>query len=109
MVSPTPFDIKIARQGPAAQLVIVGEIDLSTCTEIVDAVERLAEHGCTELKIDLRNVSFMDSSGLRALLLIHRQFADEGRQLTIVPATEPVMTVFRLTGADTRLPFVHDE
>jgi anti-anti-sigma factor len=109
MVTPTPFEIKILREGVAARLIVVGEIDLRTCNEIVDAAERLAADGCTELNIDLREVSFMDSSGLRALIAIHKQCAEAGRQLTIVPATEPVMTVFRLTGADTRLPFIDDE
>jgi anti-anti-sigma factor len=79
-----------------------GDIDVvsapSLCLELAAA---LATH--REVALDLSQVTFMDCSGLRAL--VHaRNLADErGGRLVVRGAGAPVLRLLRLTGLDRRL------
>ena len=50
--------------------------------------------------VDLSDVEFMDSSGLGALLLGRRMFAEDGGDLKITGAQEKVMGIFRIAKLD---------
>ncbi|WP_431895024.1 STAS domain-containing protein [Micromonospora haikouensis] len=55
-----------------ARLRLAGELDYDTAPELVEAAARLRRDGCTELEIDLGAITLCDSSGLSALVVIHR-------------------------------------
>jgi len=83
-----------------------GEIDLST---VDDAGERLRDAiGASEgtVAVDLREVSFLDSSGLRLLLQLNQELTDAGRRLVVVQGPRRVARVFELTGAESELDVV---
>ena len=50
--------------------------------------------------VDLKNVSFMDSSGLAALVLIHKRIQAAGGKLFLVSISAPVRMLFELTSLD---------
>ena len=56
--------------------------------------------------IDLREVEFMDSTGLSIIVKAHQRFADAGRQLALVRGTSQVQRLLDLTGVAERLPLV---
>ncbi len=83
-----------------------GEIDLST---VDDAGKRLREAiGASEgtVAVDLRDVSFLDSSGLRLLLQLNKELSEAGRRLVVVQGPRRVARVFELTGAESELDVV---
>jgi anti-sigma B factor antagonist len=47
---------------------IVGEIDVATSSIIADAVDEAMGRGATRLVLDMAGVTFMDSSGIAALI-----------------------------------------
>jgi anti-anti-sigma factor len=53
-------------------------------------------------------VSFLDSSGLRLLLRLHKDLGDAGRRLVVVQGPRRVARVFELTGAEAQLEIVED-
>ena len=66
-----------AQDGGPLGLVVEGEVDLATADRFGSALmEVLDGHG--ELHVDLREVSFMDSTGLRALLETRRRAEESG-------------------------------
>jgi anti-anti-sigma factor len=80
-----------------------GEIDLSTVTAVDDQLQQLLESGARSLVLDLRRVSFMDSSGLR-LILRWNEYADEQEiAFAVIQGPPPVARVFELTGVAERL------
>jgi anti-sigma B factor antagonist len=86
-----------------------GELDLSTvpdAEEFVSNIER--EHTPEMLVLDLRELRFLDSSGLRFILAVDSRARREGRRLQIVPGPEAVNRVFRIALLDKRLEFVEE-
>lgn len=101
------FDVSVRRQGDTLVIVPSGELDIAT----VDRVRGvLADRSDGEgVEIDLRELRFLDTSGLRAVIEEDRRAAGDGRRLGIVPGSTAVQRVFELAGVADRLPFVDQE
>jgi anti-sigma B factor antagonist len=86
-----------------------GEIDLHTAPTLRDAaLTALRQHGST-LRIDLREVPFMDSTGLEVLLATRRRAELEGGSLTLVGLSPAVLRVIEVTGLDKVFTITPDE
>jgi anti-anti-sigma factor len=107
VAAPGNFDVAAHRDGTMVVVAPKGEIDLATVDLVRGAVESTWQHG-DELVIDLREVGFMDTSGLRYTLELHDRSQHEGWQLRIVRGPVPVRRVFDVAGLEPRLPFVDD-
>ena len=81
-----------------------GELDLATAPLLATALRRVASRGQT-VRIDLRGLVFMDSTGMRSILEAHRDSRRDGWTLRIGPAHEPVQRVFAMAGLEKLLPF----
>ncbi|MCI4061082.1 STAS domain-containing protein [Micromonospora sp. R77] len=55
-----------------ARLRLAGDLDFDTAPQLVAAAAELRRDGCQELLLDFAEVGLCDSSGLSALVLIHR-------------------------------------
>lgn len=76
-----------------------GELDSATCDELGSRFEQLAGgRGVQDLVLDLSEVSFIDSSGMRAIILIERSADERGFALTILPPPEALTDLLHLTG-----------
>ncbi|MEA2142394.1 MAG: anti-sigma factor antagonist, partial [Solirubrobacteraceae bacterium] len=58
--------------------------------------------------LNLSNLTFMDSTGLRLLIAADTRARQQGRRLTIVKGPESVQRVFRITRLEERLELVDD-
>ena len=58
------------------------------------------------LIIDLRNLDFMDSTGLSVLVRAHQRTEEQGRQLAMVKGPQQVQRLLSLTGVADRLTLV---
>jgi len=85
-----------------------GELDLAGAAELERELQRLAGETLDALVIDLRDVAFMDSSGLRVVALAARVNAEQGRRFALVRGAAQVMRVFEITRMAERLGFVDD-
>ncbi len=101
------FDVQISESGnERVDAALSGEIDLSTVAELEERLRGSLDGGPPLLVLDLREVTFLDSSGLRLLLrLDERQRGIDGR-LVLVQGGRRVARVFELTGAGRRLEIV---
>ena len=103
------FDVHLSE--PAAGRLdasLSGEIDLSTVTELEERLREPLEGGPQLLVIDLREVTFLDSSGLRLVLRLNERQTQDGARLVLVQGGRRVARVFELTGAGERLEIVQD-
>jgi anti-sigma B factor antagonist len=93
-------------EGRAAVIALAGELDLAGAAELERELERLESSPPAALVLDLRGVEFMDSSGLRVIVLSGRRAEEHGRRFALVPGAAQVMRVFDLTRMRERLDFV---
>ena len=94
---------------PGRDLVYVcpsGEVDLSTVGPLRERVHELVSAGFGRVVVDLRGVTFLDSTGLRLLLELHGASRSDGWQLGILEGSAEVRRVFEITGTRAALPFV---
>ena len=86
-----------------------GELDLSGAELLEAELERLAtEPELATVVLDLRGLEFMDSSGLRLVVLADMRAREAGRRFVLVRGTENVHRVFEITKMSERLEFVSD-
>jgi anti-anti-sigma factor len=109
MVRPTNFEIREEATEPVLVLTVTGELDMNTVEQLATQVEERLAAGPRPLTLNLAELAFMDSSGLRLLIDLYDRSQRESWKLTIVaPRSEAATMVLRATGADTALPFESD-
>jgi anti-sigma B factor antagonist len=84
----------------AAVLGLEGRLNMVAAPRMRAAIDQAVAGGSTRLVIDLADVTFMDSSGLGALIAGLKQTRQAGGDLRITSAQEQVLTVLRLTNLD---------
>jgi anti-sigma B factor antagonist len=78
---------------------LAGDIDLATVPQLRQVLDAHARNGQT-MVIDLRDVEFIDSMGLAALVRARHRALSRGARLVLVAPPESVYKVFRLTRLD---------
>jgi stage II sporulation protein AA (anti-sigma F factor antagonist) len=104
----SPFDVTIEERGGAVHALLRGELDISTAPRLDEALARTEAEGPRLLVIDLSELTFMDSTGLRLLIGADSRAREEGRRLVLIQGNEMVQRVLRLTRLDERLEIVPD-
>jgi anti-sigma B factor antagonist len=108
-IDPSGFSISTSDSDGRAVVTIRGELDLATAPELeTTLLERLdAGH---DVVLDLRELQFMDSSGLRVLVTAHTRVADGGPRFAIVrpPAGSEVAKILDIAGIDQQLNIVEE-
>lgn len=89
---------EVDHDGSATVLSVKGEIDIATAPELEERLR--AATGDGTLVVDLTEVAFIDSTGLRALLTANEAASDAGSKLVLVVAEGPVTKLFDITGVD---------
>ncbi len=100
------MEISEGRLGPVAAL--SGEVDLAAAEAVEERIRTILADEPEMLVLDLRNLEFMDSSGLRVVLTLDREQRDRGARLVVVRGGRRVARVMELTGADRQLEMVDD-
>ncbi len=94
-----PFGLETTERNGRARLALSGELDLATAPELEAALTHLCESGVREIEIDLGEIDFIDSTGLRAILVAKDSCAKAGIEFFLVPSrAEHHRRLFELTG-----------
>ena len=89
------------------RVVVSGEIDLATAPSLAEALDDAFVRGVL-LVLDLREVSFCDSSGLHLVVCADRRARESGRRLVIVRGPRQVHQLLVLTHLDAHLEIIDD-
>jgi anti-anti-sigma factor len=82
---------------------LVGEVDLDGSARLRDTLLSCPESAPGTV-VDLSDVTFMDSSGINALIAAHRAAQAGGTRLRLAAPQEAVLRVLQLVGVDTLIP-----
>jgi len=92
------FELAVDGEDGTAVVTCRGDVDLSTCGELERAIESSLEPGVRVLRVDLHDLEFMDSTGLRSLMRAQRRCAEQGVRMELVVGAA-VRRLLELTGA----------
>ena len=84
-------------------VITVGEVDHASAPEFADEIERAANGSGDDLVIDLRQVTFMGSAGIRVLIDADLAAADRGGRVRVEGAHGVVLRCLEVTGVLERL------
>jgi anti-sigma B factor antagonist len=79
-------------------IVPVGELDVASVGDVQREAGELLDAGFTDVVIDLRRLTFIDSTGVGLLLNLRAEAVRRDRTLTFIPGCPVVQRVFELTG-----------
>lgn len=104
--------LEIAAEEQHERLVVrvTGELDVAGATQFRDKVDSLlSDSGATHLCVDLSGVSFLDSSGIGALLGRYRLLTAQNGTMSLVAAQEPIQGLLDLSGVLRVIPLYQTE
>jgi anti-sigma B factor antagonist len=84
--------------GERVVLRIAGELDAYTAPTLRTRLHDLVAEGAAHIVADMREVSFMDSTGLGMLVGGLKLAQAAGGSLTLVISSERILRIFRVTG-----------
>jgi anti-sigma B factor antagonist len=85
---------------------LAGELDIASAPDVEAALHSAcAGPAGSGVVIDLRKVEFMDSTGLRLILMAKELCADAGTELRVIPGPPQVQRLFEVTGLVDQLHF----
>jgi len=100
------FDLRIVRNGSCTRIAPCGELDIATTPELEQALADATADAATEIVLDLRELTFMDSSGLRALAQANTRAGESGVDLSIWRGPRQIERVLEISGLGSLLPLV---
>jgi anti-anti-sigma factor len=99
------FEVTVSTDDGVRVVAVRGELDLDTMGELNEALA--ADNGLQATTVvDLRGLTFIDSSGVSGVLSAARRARDAGARLVCVPGSPQIRRVFQMTGVDTAIEWV---
>jgi anti-sigma B factor antagonist len=96
--------VRTANSGESRRISLSGELDLANAGTVETALAASLEDGGSSVVIDMRELEFIDSTGI-ALLVAALGRNEQGAEVRFVPSASPAVTrVLELTGLAERLP-----
>ena len=84
-----------------------GELDLAEAAGLESMITRLCVEGLKGISLDLSRLTFMDSSGLQAVLHAQQLCREHGYDFFVAPGDGQVLRLFEIAGVIDSLPIVN--
>lgn len=94
---PPPFAIRTEAEESASIVSVKGELDLLTTPQLEEALLAAENDEGRGVVLDLREVEFIDSTALRALVLSAERLNEQDRELQVACGPGPVRRLLELT------------
>ncbi len=98
------MEFQSRKEGGAVVVALGGRLDAVTAPEYERQVHELVDAGESRIVIDLAELSYISSVGLRGLLLTSRLLKEKSGQLRFANVTGNVRSVFNMSGFATMFP-----
>jgi anti-sigma B factor antagonist len=98
--------IDVRREAGRAVIVLDGELDMASAELLHDAVDREDVRGEAMIVLDLQQLQFIDSTGLRAILAALEHCRARQQEFAITPGSQQVQRLLSVTGVADHLPTI---
>ena len=99
-----PFDLHVVREDGRMHVVPRGELDIFTAPQLEQVIREATSEPVSELVLDLRELTFMDSTGLRTLAQANQRTQQAGTTLSIWRGPHQIERVLEISGLGPLLP-----
>lgn len=97
--------VRSERKGDVHIIRLSGELDLATADDVQRELERVEATNADSIVIDLSQLTFMDSTGVRLLVTAHARARADSNRLTLLRGGRAVQRILQLSGVEPLLPF----
>ncbi|MDP9341920.1 MAG: STAS domain-containing protein [Actinomycetota bacterium] len=101
-------EVDVSTRNGDAWVRLKGEFDLGAAADVEKRLSEVERDNPATVVLDLRDLSFIDSTGLRTVLAADARARRDGRRLVVIPGPQAVHRVFRIALLDNRLDFVEE-
>jgi anti-sigma B factor antagonist len=95
---PSNLDMQVLACGGDQTVVLGGELDMASAPSMEAALVHVCTKDTSTVRLDLSKLGFIDSSGIRAVLVAKQLCAEHGCDFLVVPGPAQVQRAFALTG-----------
>lgn len=92
------LEVHVTREAGVATARVVGEVDLLTSVALNRELEIVLEGAPDWLRLDLREVVFMDTSGVAVLIKARRRALEAGCRFSVKSASPAIARLLEITG-----------
>jgi anti-anti-sigma factor len=92
------FGLTVHPRGERVCVVLVGELDLASAGQVERELAGQLDHGCAAVEIDLRELAFIDSSGIHELLRCKLRAQERDVPMTLAIAPGAVQRALEVSG-----------
>jgi anti-sigma B factor antagonist len=104
-VSPDEFQLRVDMYPTEQRIVLAGELDYAGALRLATVIEQALAASPGRLVLDLSQIAFTDSSGMRAIPQASLDAAHAGIEMLVIPARTTVQRRFELAGLHALVPF----
>jgi anti-sigma B factor antagonist len=94
------FTAQIESRNGVTRIALEGELDIATAPVLSDVLARFEAESAVGIMLDLRDLTFVDCSGLRTILAARERSKANGHRFILVGAGSVARRVFELTGTE---------
>ncbi len=102
------LDLTTETEGTTVRLALTGEFDIAGAARVEQELERIEREPPATIVLDLRELAFMDSTGLRVIVAADSRAREQARRLVIVRGSDTVQRIIEMTRLHERLEIVDD-
>jgi anti-sigma B factor antagonist len=97
------FRVEVRNEGRASVIAVSGELDLASSAALEEELTRVIQSSVEIVVVDLRELEFMDSTGLSTLVKAHQRAEEAGQRFALIRGPQQVQRLLSLTGVAERL------
>lgn len=94
------IDSKLNNENGFWDISLQGELDVSTADKLKEHLYNLADEKILDMKINLENLDYIDSTGLGAMIGVLKKLKTDNKEIYIINPKSNVKKIFTITGLD---------
>jgi anti-anti-sigma factor len=106
MAAQDHFSVEVRQEQDRVVLGLHGELDLASAPLLEEEIERVASATSGSVVLDLQELQFIDSTGLRIILSAHERAKERGQQFALTHGSEQVQRLLSITGVGEHLRMI---
>jgi anti-sigma B factor antagonist len=106
LIEAGPLSLHVGPDGDAIEIAALGELDAATVGVLDRELKKAEASTARQIILDLSGLDFIESSGLRLLVIAARRSKADSNRLAVAPGAGRVARMLRLSGVDRILTLI---